>query len=158
MKILVLSDTHGDLKSLEKAVNKYGRKADIIVHCGDGTRGEAMWLKNNCTDSAVICVKGNCDFGSSLNDVEVIDVSGKKIMITHGHLFSAKYGMGGLYRKAKEQGADIVLFGHTHTATDTTIDGVQFINPGSCGGWHPTCAVAEIDSKGNVLVNQLMVE
>ena len=36
MRILVVSDTHGDLRSLIKAVDAQ-RKAEIIVHCGDGT-------------------------------------------------------------------------------------------------------------------------
>ena len=35
MRILVVSDTHGDLRSLIKAVDAQ-RKAEIIVHCGDG--------------------------------------------------------------------------------------------------------------------------
>ena len=34
MRILVVSDTHGDLRSLIKAVDAQ-RKAEIIVHCGD---------------------------------------------------------------------------------------------------------------------------
>ena len=41
MKILVLSDSHGNARGVENAVKKYGRNADLIVHCGDATRGEA---------------------------------------------------------------------------------------------------------------------
>ena len=35
MRILVVSDTHGDLRSLIKSVYAQ-RKAEIIVQCGDG--------------------------------------------------------------------------------------------------------------------------
>lgn len=157
MKLLVLSDSHGNISNLKKAVDKYKANTDVIIHCGDGTRGEAMWLKEQCTGCMTVCVKGNCDFGSCLNDIEYLDIANKKIMITHGHLYSVKYGLEKLAYKAKEQGIDIVFFGHTHIPADTIINGVRLINPGSCGMWRPTCAVVEIDDKGNTLVNILKI-
>ena len=45
MRILVVSDTHGDLRSLIKAVDAQ-RKAEIIVHCGDGEE-QQRFLKDN---------------------------------------------------------------------------------------------------------------
>ena len=158
MKILVLSDTHGNISGMEKALNKFGSNADIIVHCGDGTRGEAMWLRDNITHAAVVCVRGNCDFYGMMKDIEYLDICKHRIMITHGHLFGAKYGLEELSYKAEEEGADMVFFGHTHISTDETISGVRLINPGSCGRWEPTCAVVEIDDNGNTLVNHVRVK
>ena len=158
MKILVLSDTHGNLTGMEKALTKFGKNADLIVHCGDGTRGEAMWLTDNIKHAAVVCVRGNCDFMSGLKDVEFLDICSKRIMITHGHLFGVKYGLENLSYKAEEEGADMVFFGHTHICADETLGNVRLINPGSCGRWEATCAVVEIDDKGNVLVNHVKVK
>jgi predicted phosphodiesterase len=68
-----------------------------------------------------------------------------KILITHGHLFGVKGGLGGLIAHAAELGADIVLFGHTHEPTErvipagTVVDGavlsrpIYLFNPGSIG-------------------------
>ncbi|MCR5652172.1 MAG: metallophosphoesterase [Ruminococcus sp.] len=158
MKILLLSDTHGNLSGMQKALEKYGKNADFVVHCGDGTRGEAKWLKKNVSGAKVICVRGNCDFSSELNEIEFFDVYSKRIMVTHGHCFGVKYGLENLSYKAEEKGADIVFFGHTHICTDETLGGIRLINPGSCGRWEATCAVIEIDERGNVLVNHVRVK
>lgn len=156
MKFLVLSDSHGNLRGVMNAVAKYGTNADVIVHCGD-SRNEAEWLKGNCPNSSVVCVRGNCDWGCSLDDVEMLDLAGKKIMVTHGHLFSVKYGLDNLSYAAEERGADIVFFGHTHTPTDEVCGRVRLINPGSSGTYERSCAVVEIDDNGNVLVNHLRI-
>ncbi len=157
MKILVLSDSHGNLKGVQKAVERFGRNAEVIVHCGDGTRGEAIWLTENCRDKTVVCVRGNCDFASTLRDFEYLDICGMKIMVTHGHTLSVKYGLENLSYKAEQEGADLVFFGHTHIPTDETIGSVRMINPGTCSKYSPTCAVVEIDAKGNILVNHVRV-
>lgn len=158
MKILLMSDSHGSLGNIQKIVDKYGVNADIIVHCGDAPREETNWLTEYCRAATVVCVRGNCDFSScGKKDSEMLNVQGKNIMITHGHLFRAKYGLAGLAAAAEQRGADIVFFGHTHIPTDETIGNVRLINPGSCSYYHPTCAVVELDGRGNVLVSHLDV-
>lgn len=139
------------------AVTRYGRNAEIIVHCGDGTRGEALHLIQNCADKTVICVRGNCDFGSMLKDTEYINVLDKKIMITHGHLYDVKFTLDKLSYKAEQENCDIVFFGHTHNPADVRMGSVRMINPGSCGKYNPSCATVEIDKNGNVLVNHLEI-
>ena len=158
MKILVLSDTHGNLSGMQKALEKFGKNADIIVHCGDGTRGEAKWLRENVSHAEVVCVRGNCDFTAELENIAYFDVYGKRIMVTHGHQFGVKFGLENLSYKAEEQGVDIVFFGHTHICADEKLGKVRLINPGSCGRWEPTCAVVDIDERGNVLVNHVRVK
>lgn len=157
MKILVLSDSHGDLTTLKKVADKYSVNADIIVHCGDGTRNDATFLQENYRNAMVVCVRGNCDFGSPLNYYEKLNIMGKNILITHGHLHNVKYSLVNLSYKAQEENCDIVLYGHTHIANDQTLAGVRLINPGACGGWGASCAVVEIDAKENVLVNLIKV-
>ena len=158
MKILLLSDSHGNARSLFSAVKKYGENADYIIHCGDAPRGEAEELVKEFPQKNVVCVSGNCDWNSDFNEVEYINVCGKKIMITHGHLFSVKYGFDRIYMKALEDNCDLVFFGHTHNPTDITVDNIRFINPGSCSRFEPSCATIEIDEKGNVLVNHIKID
>lgn len=35
MKILVFSDTHGDVTRMERAIRSHSN-AEVIIHCGDG--------------------------------------------------------------------------------------------------------------------------
>lgn len=158
MKILLLSDSHGNKRTMLEAVKRFGRNAEVIVHCGDATRGEAEDLIDYNPDKTVVCVRGNCDWGSALKDVEFLDICNKRIMITHGHLFGVKYEFETLKKRAEEENCDLVFFGHTHNPADVTVDGVRMINPGSCGMYEPSCATVEIDDKGNVLVNHLEID
>lgn len=157
MKLLILSDSHGDFYTLKKAVSAYGKNADVIIHCGDATRNEPEWLQYNCANSSIVCVKGNCDMGSMLREIEFMNLNGVKIMITHGHLFNVKYGLLNLYYKAKENNCDIAFFGHTHNPTYQILDDVSLINPGACSGYEGSCAVVEIDEKRNILVNHIKI-
>ena len=115
MRILVVSDTHGDLRSLIKAVDAQ-RKAEIIVHCGDGEE-QQRFLKDNYKDKMIVAVRGNCDWNSFFPSKEIFKVCGKTIFVTHGHLYDAKSGLYRITSAAREAGADILLFGHTHMRT-----------------------------------------
>ena len=57
------------------------------------------------------------------------------VLATHGDLYGVKYGDSGVLRLAESRGADIVLFGHTHTPFEkyvpTEEGGVYLFNPGS---------------------------
>ena len=88
MRILVVSDSHGDETNLKKAIAAQPG-ADYIVHCGDGAR-EVEDLKEFYGDK-LIAVRGNCDWYSELPTVLTVELGGKKIFITHGHLFNAKF-------------------------------------------------------------------
>ena len=49
----------------------------------------------------------------------------------HGDACGVKSGTGMLEKRAKEAGADAVLFGHTHRATVTDLSGILAVNPGT---------------------------
>ena len=98
MRILVVSDTHGDLRSLIKAVDAQ-RKAEIIVHCGDGEE-QQRFLKDNYKDKMIVAVRGNCDWNSFFPSKEIFKVCGKTIFVTHGHLYDAKSGLYRIDRKS----------------------------------------------------------
>ena len=68
---------------------------------------------------------------NKFQDDEIFSLEGFKIMITHGHLYGARYDTDELASAAKEEGCDIVVYGHTHVADNHYQDGILVLNPGS---------------------------
>lgn len=150
MKILVFSDTHGDSVRMKRVIMSHS-DAEVVIHCGDG-ENEVEYLKREFPNKAFLNVKGNCDWGSDTPPTLEITLEGKKIFATHGHLYQVKMGLQNLYYAGKEKNADIVLYGHTHIASNEYIDGMYVINPGSCHGYGATFALIDITDKG-ILTN-----
>lgn len=148
MKLLVVSDTHGDTYSLKSAINARP-DAEVVIHCGDGN-SEFEKFKSLYPEKHFIGVRGNCDFCSSASNIETITLEGKKIFVTHGHLYNAKYGLFSLVCAAREAKADLLLFGHTHNALEDYDDGLYIVNPGSCHGLGASYAYIDVTEKGIV--------
>ena len=138
MKCLVFSDSHGTPHLMRCALALH-RDAEVVFFLGDGL-ADAATLASEDPTRAWIAVRGNCDttdlFGSSfVRKVDEITLDGRKIVLTHGDLYGAKYGVGGLINLARERGADIVLFGHTHIPHEQYVGDygkpVWLFNPGS---------------------------
>ncbi|MBQ8795331.1 MAG: metallophosphoesterase [Clostridia bacterium] len=146
MKVLVVSDTHGDVLSLRKAINQKPL-AEVVIHCGDGN-SDLEDLKPLYPEKHFIGVRGNCDFCVNAENTETITLEGKKLFITHGHLYNAKYGLYNLVCAARENEADLLLFGHTHNALKDYDDGLYIVNPGSCHGYGASYAYLDITEQG----------
>lgn len=127
MNILVLSDTHGNYPLAIRAVDEAG-PVDHIIHLGDGV--DDAVIVEDITGLPMTKVIGNCDFSTSAEIDTTKSLAGHSIFITHGHRYSVKSGLDGLYQKAIDQGASIVLFGHTHLPLIENVNEVLFINPG----------------------------
>ena len=141
MKCLCFSDSHGSSYYINKALSMHP-DAEVVFFLGDGLSDiekVAEAHKNIC----FLPVRGNCDSSDVFLDgfakkTETITLEGIRIAYTHGDLYGAKYGVGGLLRLADEMNADLVLFGHTHTPYETYLEtekgrGVYLFNPGSIG-------------------------
>jgi uncharacterized protein len=128
MKIAVISDTHRDKYSLNQ-VAKSIQDTDMAIHLGDNVE-DVEFIESNYKGK-IVSVRGNCDFSSFTPVERFEEVGGKKMFITHGHKYDVKYSLLKLKYRAKELGADIVLFGHTHIAAEIYEDGIWFVNPGS---------------------------
>lgn len=129
MKILVVSDTHGNINNLVQNMIDMA-KFDMIFHLGDYVEDAIKISK--IFEIPTITVRGNGDFlKTGYKFDEVVDVKGKKIFLTHGHRYNVKYGIANLYYKALELEADVVLFGHTHVPMVEAVDGITIMNPGS---------------------------
>jgi putative phosphoesterase len=130
MKILVISDTHGDTNKAEEAI-RLNKEVSLIIHLGDYFR-DAQKLSSLFPDIPMEYIYGNSDF--MIDDVpaeKMLDVCGKKIFITHGHRYSVKWDYEKLFKKAEEQHADMLLFGHTHVPDIIEKDKYCILNPGS---------------------------
>lgn len=131
MRVLVISDTHGTLTFARRALESRGGITHII-HLGDGMR-DLERLMQDYPEISFFGVKGNNDLTNIYPEEMYIELAGRKIFATHGHLYGVRTSVTRLYDKALRLGADTVLFGHTHMKYDKEIDGVRFLNPSAFG-------------------------
>lgn len=131
MRILVVSDSHGDRRSLRDAVLAQPQ-ASAVIHLGDGMR-EAQDIADEFVDLPFYMVRGNCDWSSVLDapTSRLERLGGKRVFCTHGHLYDVKYDPIRAVLAAREQQADVLLFGHTHVPFTDYQDGLHIMNPGS---------------------------
>lgn len=126
MKILAVSDNHGDRQILQTIFAAYGDQVDAIFHCGDSE----MTLDDPLFKGVQV-VKGNNDFGTDFpNELQQV-IGGTKILMTHGHLYDVSMSLTRLDLKAREVGASVILFGHTHQLAAEMSQGRLYVNPGS---------------------------
>ncbi|MBQ9764736.1 MAG: metallophosphoesterase [Lachnospiraceae bacterium] len=133
MRILVVSDTHGRLDGLRKALDAEG-KLDWLLHMGDvGGQEDEIADLANAKRCMLACVKGNNDIFSDLANELMLNIGGYKIWMTHGHRYNVYSGIASIKNTAIMKGADIVMYGHTHSPL-VDIDKenrITIINPGS---------------------------
>ncbi len=158
MLILCFSDSHGNTEALTRALKKHPR-AELVFFLGDGLT-DAEYAALNTEHKMWYAVRGNCDITASFMSApakftEQITLHGKRLVLTHGHMHSAKSSLYGLMELAEQTGADAVIFGHTHTPTleYRTVGSlsVYFFNPGSLKDDYfsgATYGLIEIDDHG----------
>lgn len=143
MKILVFSDSHGNTEHMLQAAER--EKPDRILHLGDGWDDVAC-LQMALPGVPVEQVAGNCDFRRDAPAVKCVTLEGKRILLCHGHTYRVKEGLLTLGYAAREQGADLACFGHTHVPTQEWAGETLLLNPGSIGYWgRPSYAVVRIE-------------
>ena len=116
--------------------------AEVIFFLGDGL-GDADTVAQRDRTRAWLVVAGNWDVNQMFKDAfvkktESITLLGQRIVYTHGDVYGARSGLGGIQKLAVETKANIVLFGHTHQPLEQYIPtedgGFYLFNPGSRGG------------------------
>lgn len=150
MKILLLSDTHGDVLRIDEVLEDCG-KPDVIIHCGDIDSDCDYIQKIIPSDVTFIGVRGNNDWYSDRPYSTVQEIDGIRFYITHGHREKVKSGSEGLIKTAKTQNCTVALHGHTHRPLNTTLDGIQIINPGALSYPITSYAVLYTDN-GNLTI------
>lgn len=143
-KILIFSDTHGYIDNCISIINN----TDIVsavIHAGDCVR-DAEDLASIFPNVPMYFVRGNNDWRSNTPDKMTLEISGKRIFVTHGHEYAVKYehDYRTLVNRGRKESADLVVFGHTHIPYTAYEGTMTVINPGSVR-FSKTYAIAEID-------------
>lgn len=151
MKIVVMSDSHGKEENIDKVIAQH-QDADMLIHLGD-ICGDEDYLEAVCP-YPVIMVAGNCDsYMCGLPGERIIDIAGRKCLLTHGH----SYNVGGdrirLAQRARDTGASVAMYGHTHVPEIETYEDVLVLNPGSVTyprqkDFISTCMVIDVGEDG----------
>ena len=111
MRIILVSDSHGNRDSLERLIEN--EKFDYLFFLGDGLND--LGLYDNLEN--VIAVSGNCDFFSVIPNERILQIGGYSILVTHGNKYSVKSSLSKIKEKAESEGVNLVFFGHTHKPT-----------------------------------------
>ena len=145
MRLLVLSDSHGDIPSLEIAI-KNEKTADAVIFLGDGLN-DLEQVSHLLNGKTVIAVAGNCDSAMSPYPRRAVEVfADKTVYCTHGFVEKVKFGFDTLKTSALYSDANIVLFGHTHIPYTSYDDGLYLMNPGSVR--QNSCGIVDITPQG----------
>ena len=129
MRILVLSDSHGDFFTLKRVIEAQPT-AEAVVFLGDGYT-DFEKCRHLLDNKRIYCVCGNNDFHCDYPKNAIIEEGGLKIYITHGHYEYVKSTLGNLMSVSKRNNCKLALYGHTHNQQEDNYDGIKMFNPGS---------------------------
>lgn len=151
IRLALVSDSHGHSARLRAAAGAL-TGCDALCHlgdlCADGVRlAQAMGLPLHG-------VRGNCDALGGAPEEITLTVAGYKLLLCHGHRYGVKRSLTALSLRAREAGAQIVLYGHTHLPQVDRDGPLLLINPGAL--LDGRCAILEFRENGPVpLMKQL---
>ncbi|WP_077197000.1 phosphodiesterase [Prevotella ihumii] len=155
MKYLLVSDIHGCLPTLQTVLRFYDEhQCDMLCILGDilnygprnsipegiDPKGIVTLLNERAED--IVAVRGNCDGEVDqmllnfplLGDYLVLVDEGKKLFLTHGHIYNKEQLPKGKF--------DAIVYGHSHLWELTPQEGTMVCNTGSItfpkGGNEPT--------------------
>ena len=127
MNLLIFSDTHLDTKRMEYAIKQVN--PDVVIHLGDNI-DDTTKIREMLPDTPFYLVKGNVDTQTAGDTEKLMIIGTVKIFMTHGNEYHVKEGLSRLLKRAIEQKADLVLFGHTHGAVIVKEEDMTLMNPG----------------------------
>lgn len=129
MKILICSDSHTRLEYFQKAIET--ENPELVIFAGDHST-DAIDMSFVYDKIPFKIVKGNTDYyDRETKDTEIFELNGKKVLLTHGHLFGVKGNLNELEKKAFSENVDICIYGHTHIEYMKEKDGIVYLNPGA---------------------------
>jgi putative phosphoesterase len=136
MRIGIISDTHDRLVRTQRAVAILREAgAEALIHCGDFT---SPAIVTTCAVLPLYYVFGNNDSdmcphlrlagdeagATCLDWGGVVDLGGKRLGVTHGHMTTDM-------RRVLGEAPDYLFSGHSHLVDDHMEGTVRRINPGA---------------------------
>jgi putative phosphoesterase len=150
MRLLVVSDTHGDSANLIALLRVIGSSVDGLIHLGDGSGDIDAAARYGSPMPPAWGVRGNVDSDWSVPSIRRIQAGHQTILAAHGQLYLGE-SWHPFVSAAKKQGAQAFFFGHTHIPFLERMDGVLLLNPGSLsrprGIWGPSFAIVEAPAR-----------
>lgn len=139
MRVGVISDTHDDLRNLERALATLRDEGvTTLLHCGDvcepGTlaamAGFDVWLAQGNMDRAISLTPAvEATFGRGrLAWLHNLSLDGYRVALIHGDNGEV---LGNLISSGEYAW---VLHGHTHQRRDQQVGRTRVVNPGALGG------------------------
>ena len=114
MKILVLSDSHSSYHFMRRTIDEL--KPDAVIHLGDHY-SDGKVMEEEYPNIPFYQDPGNCDQyreGMFEPETKLEIIGGVRLLLTHGHHYRVKTGLGSLIANARVANVAAVLFGHTH--------------------------------------------
>jgi hypothetical protein len=130
VRLAVVADTHSHPhpKTAERLAEL---RPAAILHGGD--IGDLGVLDELAKVAPVYAVRGNIDMNArELPDVLMIDVAGRRILLTHIAVYGPKL-RSEVVKLAKTERAQLVVCGHSHVPFYGVDRGLTVFNPGSIG-------------------------
>ncbi len=124
MKILVISDSHG-LENNQEIISY--ENCNVAFHLGDSQ----LMANDRDLSQFNVKVRGNCDFDRNFTISEVVEISGLRFFLTHGHYYDVNYDLENLKKEAQLNHCNFALYGHTHVVNIDTDNDLITLNPGS---------------------------
>lgn len=119
-QIAILSDTHGLLR--ENVIDELV-KADYFIHAGDINTPYIIESIRRLGEAYVVRGNNDKEWAEDLPESITITIEGVRFFIVHNKKDIPKY----------LTDIDVVVYGHSHKYSAEIIEGVLFLNPGSCG-------------------------
>lgn len=150
MKVLVVSDSHGDREVLVDLKEHYKGKVAKMFHCGDSEleATDELW-------ESFVVVGGNMDDDSRYPLTQVVTIGENRFFMTHGHYHNIKFTMRPLIEAAKQAEAQFAFFGHSHQLGVEKRENMLLLNPGSISqprGRHNIKTYAIVDIQQSAVV------
>ena len=146
MNILILSDSHGHMEPVVKAIER--AKPDAVIHLGD-YYGDGLRIGRLYPHLPLYQVPGNCDMVAGVPREMIVTLAGHDIFLCHGDRYGVKNSMSGLRELLGRVRVELLLFGHTHIPFIENRGDVMLVNPGSIGRPRQagaySCAVAVLE-------------
>jgi len=149
MKILVISDSHGNIANLKLAMGFAEKiKAEALIHCGDWDNLQAVEIVYSYK-IPVYGVLGNADIDPRIakivNDQWLkIKLGNRKIGVIHNLTIS---------HQPLVIDCDVVFSGHRHFKSERIVNGVRIVHPGALHSVKPSFVVYDTATNGVEFLN-----
>ncbi len=118
--IAILSDTHGLLR--DQVITELAA-ANCSIHAGDINTPCIVETIQQMGESYVVRGNNDKDWADALPKSITVTIEGVRFFIVHNKKDIPKQLIN----------VDVVVYGHSHKYSAEVMDGVLFLNPGSCG-------------------------